>query len=108
LGKAGRSQANDDNARAALVAVVTATGATIAGQALCAALLDQAAELLLNGPAEVLAAIGGDAGENARANGAQLLTEICAQCRLCPRGRSLPGGKLGPIGGQKWRKRRRP
>lgn len=98
-----------DNARAVLVALVAATGASAAGQALCAALLDQAAELLRSGPADVIAAVGGSAEPVARRAGLRMISEICGQCRLCPRGQGQPDpsgpGGLGPIGAQKWRKR---
>lgn len=97
----------DDNARAVVVAVVAATGASAAGTTLCAALLDQAAELLRSGPAEVIGSVGGQSHPSARRAGLAMLEEICGQCRMCPRGRSPPDSEqdLGPIGAQKWRKR---
>lgn len=100
---------NSGNALAALVAVVSATGASVAGQALCASLLDQAADVLRHAPGEVIGAIGGRVTLSARRAGQATLDEICGQCRLCPRGRGLPDdgerAGLGPVGGQKWRKR---
>jgi hypothetical protein len=104
----GTKPAVGGNARAALVAVVTATGATARGREICASLLDQATRVLLEAPPGLLTAVGGKADPIDRHEGVELLTAVCAQCRMCPRGQTLPDPPdpgLGPIGGQKWRRR---
>lgn len=78
-----------DNARAALAAMVSATGDTPAGQALCARLLDGAVETLRTAPAAALADLGLGATILDRLEAMSSLAEVCANCRLCARGRSI-------------------
>lgn len=79
------------NAHMALIAVLTATGPDKAGRALCAALMDGAAEVLtLAGSAE-LRAVSGMGAVDRLATLAHMAS-VCAACAACPRGRQSMTG----------------